>query len=325
MDKIPIHALNSLSFVYLRITWVQLAVVVLYWWPLCYRHFKIKVDQNKQRSHLEHIFYLDTLTPERIKCHFEEDILHSTLLKAYMCIRISVNVVSMELVKDESLLVLEIARTRSAAIHLYESPDLIELILDASHSSLKNEWFTPSTWFFLLQNWIKHFSTVKHPHVTRQRGSKSLQPSQIKAPLITDYYLIHWGRMSHICVSKHTMYGSNNGLSPDRCQSIIWTNAGKLLIRILGIDFGEIFSEIHLFSFMKMYLKTSSAKWPSSCLGINALINVGTCSHGLYWLGSKNWRESNGSYRPPNRYDHLCQFLTLTWQGDNMRWDVAIA
>ena len=32
----------------------------------------------------------------------------------------------------------------------------------------------------------------------------------------------------------------NNGLSPDRRQTIIWTNAGILLIRTLGINFSEI-------------------------------------------------------------------------------------
>ena len=39
------------------------------------------------------------------------------------------------------------------------------------------------------------------------------------------YYLTHWGRVTHICVSKLTIIGSDNGLSPDRRQAIIWTNA----------------------------------------------------------------------------------------------------
>ena len=34
----------------------------------------------------------------------------------------------------------------------------------------------------------------------------------------------HWGRATHICVSKLTIIGSDNGLSPDRRQAIIWTN-----------------------------------------------------------------------------------------------------
>ena len=45
--------------------------------------------------------------------------------------------------------------------------------------------------------------------------------------------LTHWGRMTHICVSKLTIIGSDNGLSPGRRQAIIWTN-GILLIGPLG-------------------------------------------------------------------------------------------
>ena len=50
----------------------------------------------------------------------------------------------------------------------------------------------------------------------------------------------HWGRMTHICVSKSTIIASDNGLSPSRRQTIIWTNAGILLIRPLGTNFSEI-------------------------------------------------------------------------------------
>ena len=44
----------------------------------------------------------------------------------------------------------------------------------------------------------------------------------------------------HICVSKQTIIGSDNGLSPGRRQAIIWTNAGILLIGTLGTNFSEI-------------------------------------------------------------------------------------
>ena len=46
--------------------------------------------------------------------------------------------------------------------------------------------------------------------------------------------LTHWGQMTHMCVGELTIIGSDNGLSPGRCQAIIWTNAGILLIRCLG-------------------------------------------------------------------------------------------
>ena len=52
--------------------------------------------------------------------------------------------------------------------------------------------------------------------------------------------LTHWGRMMHICVSKQTIIGSDNGLSPGRRQAIIWINSGMLFIGSLGINFNEI-------------------------------------------------------------------------------------
>ena len=72
--------------------------------------------------------------------------------------------------------------------------------------------------------------------------------------------------MTHICVSKLTITGSDNGLSPGRRQAIIWTNAGILFIRSLGTNFSEILSEIHIFSFKDMHLKMSSAKWRQFCV-----------------------------------------------------------
>ena len=59
----------------------------------------------------------------------------------------------------------------------------------------------------------------------------------------------------HILVGKLTIFGSDNGLSPERRQAIIWTSAGILLIGPLGTNFTEIFIEIQTFSFKKMHLK----------------------------------------------------------------------
>ena len=83
--------------------------------------------------------------------------------------------------------------------------------------------------------------------------------------------LTHWGRVTHICVSKLTIIGSDNGLSPDRHQVIIWTNDVLLLIGPLGTHFSEIFIEILTFSFKKMHLKVSSAIRRLFCLGLNVL------------------------------------------------------
>ena len=93
--------------------------------------------------------------------------------------------------------------------------------------------------------------------------------------------MTHWGRVTHICVSKHSILGSDNGLSPGRRQAIIWTNAGILLIWQSGTKFSEILIEIHKFPFKKMHLKTSSAKWRPFCLGLNVII-LTTRTQALY-------------------------------------------
>ena len=87
----------------------------------------------------------------------------------------------------------------------------------------------------------------------------------------TEKMLTHWGQVTHICVSKLTTIGSDNGLSPGRRQAIIWTSDGILLIRTLGKNFSEFLSEIISFSFKKMHLKMSSAKWRLFRLGFNEL------------------------------------------------------
>ena len=88
---------------------------------------------------------------------------------------------------------------------------------------------------------------------------------------IINVTLTHWGRVTHICVGNLTIIGSDNGLSPDRRQAITWTNVGIMLIVQLGTNFNENLSEIHSFSFKKMHLKMSSAKWRLFRLGLNEL------------------------------------------------------
>ena len=85
---------------------------------------------------------------------------------------------------------------------------------------------------------------------------------------VTGPSLTHWGRVTHIHVSKLTIIGSDYGLSPGWSQAITWTNAGILLIQTLGTNFNEILNKIHTFSFTKM----SSGKWRPFCLGLNVLM-----------------------------------------------------
>ena len=51
--------------------------------------------------------------------------------------------------------------------------------------------------------------------------------------------LTQWGRVTDICIGKLTIIASDNGLSPEPRQAIIWTNAGILLIGPLGTNFCE--------------------------------------------------------------------------------------
>ena len=99
--------------------------------------------------------------------------------------------------------------------------------------------------------------------------------------------LTHWGRVTHICISKLTTFGSVNGLSPGRRQAIIRTSARILWIGPLGSNFSENLIGIQTFSFKKMTLKMSSAKWRPFCLGLNVLRGFG-----LYNV--QCWRQSFG-------------------------------
>ena len=81
----------------------------------------------------------------------------------------------------------------------------------------------------------------------------------------------HW--VMHICVSKLTIIGLDNGLSPSQHHAIIWTSAGILLIWTLGTNFSEILIKIITFSFKKMHLKVLSAKQQPFCRSLNVLTN----------------------------------------------------
>ena len=89
--------------------------------------------------------------------------------------------------------------------------------------------------------------------------------------MAADNLINHWGRVTHICVSKLAIIGSDDGLSTGRRQAIIWTNAGILFNAPLGTNFSEILIAILTFSFKKMRLNVSSAKWPPFCLGLIVL------------------------------------------------------
>ena len=100
--------------------------------------------------------------------------------------------------------------------------------------------------------------------------------------------LTHWSPVTHICVGKLIIIGSDNGLSPDRRQAVIWTNAPLPPIGPLRTYFNENLIKIQQFS-KKMHVKMLSAKWHPSCLGLNVL----TVQHTELVLVSHNWRLIN--------------------------------
>ena len=123
-------------------------------------------------------------------------------------------------------------------------------------------------WKFLEMYFLTHLAwkyLIKWRMSQDQSGKFSFKMSRLNlSPLQCHQFcsgihmLTHWGRVMHICVSKLTIIGSDNVLSPDRHQAIIWNNAGILLIGPLGTNFNEILVNIHIISFKKIHLKMSS-------------------------------------------------------------------
>ena len=124
--------------------------------------------------------------------------------------------------------------------------------------------------------------------------------------------ITHWGRVTHICVSKLTIIGSNNGLSPGWRQAIIRTNAGILLIEPLGTNFSENVIEIYTFSLKKMHLKMSSGKWRPFCLGLNVLT--------IHPVTACNWYENHVAlnFLKSNPISFIWQEALTCWQRGKM-------
>ena len=77
-------------------------------------------------------------------------------------------------------------------------------------------------------------------------------------PLPTDLFELLEAEWRIYSSATQDIIGSDNGMSPGRCQAIIWSNAGIMSIGPLGTNFSEIFIEIYTFILMEMHLKMSS-------------------------------------------------------------------
>ena len=120
---------------------------------------------------------------------------------------------------------------------------------------------------------VKHYQYLKY---ARYHNIAQCSGWMLSLPRYLLYYkVVHSSHLLNeaewpICAPvRWAIIVSDNGLSPFRRQAIIWNNAEMLLIGTLGTNFSEILSEIHTFSFKKMHLKMSSAKWRQLCLDLN--------------------------------------------------------
>ena len=82
------------------------------------------------------------------------------------------------------------------------------------------------------------------PHCNRAHNMMSIyvDKSETEVRIVTQpithypqFKLTHWDRVTHICISKLTIIGSDNGLLPGQRQAIIWTNARILLIGLTSL------------------------------------------------------------------------------------------
>ena len=172
------------------------------------------------------------------------------------------------------------------SIYLY-----IDISISCFSATLVKGWRWYCIWFYIKSQKmnIRHFSILRTLFTKRLDSYQILTANSLSEVVCKRWEfltmrlcqptpLTHWGRVTHICASKLSIVGSHNGLSPDRHQTIIWTNARILLIRTLGTNFSEILNEIQKFSFKKMHLKISSAKWRPFCLDLNVFMQ----SNALY-------------------------------------------
>ena len=113
------------------------------------------------------------------------------------------------------------------------------------------------------------------------------------------HWLTHWGRMTHICVSKLTIIGSDNGLSPGRRQAIIWTNDGILSIGPSGTNFSEILVEIFVFSFKNMQLKPGNGgHFVSASICYTSDDNNPLAPGRFVWKFSSNFQANSSGWWP---------------------------
>ena len=122
--------------------------------------------------------------------------------------------------------------------------DWKELFMQLKEPEHQQQWYWPSFpeyWYQEQKGWCDH--NENHPWYYHYYHIFLHILVLIKSVFTWIWWLTHWGRVTHVCVSDLSITGSDNGLSPGRRQAIIWTNDGILFIRPLGTNFSEILIE----------------------------------------------------------------------------------
>ena len=139
--------------------------------------------------------------------------------------------------------------------HYLWSSNLISMIIEAMKQGVA--WWLPASWHYLYWCCLIINEDLWQPpnaqdtnqatvhcgqwvKVKSRASSASANVSTKKSILATiiwiSIFIIHWGRVTHICISKLTIIGSDNGLSPGtapshylkQCWNIInWTLRNK--------------------------------------------------------------------------------------------------
>ena len=131
---------------------------------------------------------------------------------------------------------------------------------------------------------------------------------------------------------NQTTIGSDNGLSPVRCQAILWTHADPLSLsnEPLATNLSEISMKMNMFAFKKMYFKMSCAKWwpfyhSSPCAEYTMILSLKKCTAQATGLMHRH----QGWNHPARFVSHLheifiykvvysfclfyCLFIIVTW------------
>ena len=97
--------------------------------------------------------------------------------------------------------------------------------------------------------------SIIHSHISP--GCYSMLHQLYDGCVIHGQSLTHLDRVTYIWVGNLTILDSDNGLSHDRRQAIIWKNIGVLFIGPLGTNVSDFVIGILTFSFQKIDLKVS--------------------------------------------------------------------